>query len=436
MSRISQNPGLPDLMSAIRVGDIRLVQSCLAQSAIDVNVVDEFDYSPLILYSVSVDSRQPFAAIVSSLLVNDAGGAGVTGVFLPRPSGDVYLTPAGSTSCVYAAHSFILSARSPYFKSKILSCEATEGEPITMPMELTPRLITCLLDEIYLVHHDEPSSIENMSGIQEYLHQPRSSRQEWLLPKKQRRAAAVENARMDFLQLWINYLNRPVRLHKDRVGTFSYQQFDEDVKSLRPDIILRVQAQQDDWVHFYGIHRAIIQSDFINTAIRFKEKFQASKSGRADLITVSVDVPFDIMEAVIKWFYTDMIDLQPELALDLLLAADMLLIERLKTRACMLITTQDRDELLTGDLGYSIFDVARTGWATGTFAKLDPFCAKFLASRLEHCLDPDSQIGVQFRMLVKDSAARIYKREETDTIEIVDDIRYYLSGISPPPSRN
>ena len=42
-----------ELMSAVRKGDITSVQSCLTLASIDVNAVDEFDYSPLILVSYS-----------------------------------------------------------------------------------------------------------------------------------------------------------------------------------------------------------------------------------------------------------------------------------------------------------------------------------------------------------------------------------------------
>ncbi|EQK99969.1 ankyrin repeat and BTB/POZ domain-containing protein 1 [Ophiocordyceps sinensis CO18] len=54
--------------------------------------------------------------------------------------------------------------------------------------------------------------------------------------------------------------------------------------------------------------------------------------------------------------------------------------------------------------------------------RLEEFAARYLAGRLEDYIDdPD------FHDLIRQSAARIRRREETDSIELLDDIRYYLS---------
>jgi hypothetical protein len=53
---------------------------------------------------------------------------------------------------------------------------------------------------------------------------------------------------------------------------------------------------------------------------------------------------------------------------------------------------------------------------------LEEFGARYMAYRLESYIDDE-----EFKELVRESAARIKLRQETDTVEIVDDIRYYLS---------
>jgi len=220
-------------------------------------------------------------------------------------------------------------------------------------------------------------------------------------------------------------VNLPLQLSRDI--PFCLDMMDDRVLSLHPDIILKVECPSSNTVSFYAAHRAVLQSGFINTAIRFKEVSQNLAHSIDAPTVVALDITSEMLEIILKWFYTDTLDVLPELALDLLLAADMLFIERLKVKATMVLVAQDTDDLLTGDMGYTIFDIARVGWLTRTSRKLDPFCAKYLADRLEHCLEFGSPIAAEFEELVKDSAAQIQKREETDTIELIDDIRYYLN---------
>lgn len=54
--------------------------------------------------------------------------------------------------------------------------------------------------------------------------------------------------------------------------------------------------------------------------------------------------------------------------------------------------------------------------------RLEEFGARYMAYRLESYIDDE-----EFKELVRESAARIKLRQETDTVEIIDDIRYYLS---------
>src|SRR5690606_36021198 len=53
--------------------------------------------------------------------------------------------------------------------------------------------------------------------------------------------------------------------------------------------------------------------------------------------------------------------------------------------------------------------------------RLEEFAARYLASRLEDYIDED-----EFAELILESASRLKERHETDTIELLDDIRYFL----------
>ena len=54
--------------------------------------------------------------------------------------------------------------------------------------------------------------------------------------------------------------------------------------------------------------------------------------------------------------------------------------------------------------------------------RLEEFGARYLASRLEYYIEEE-----EFSDLIRESASRIQKRQETDSIELLDDVRYYLS---------
>jgi ankyrin repeat/BTB/POZ domain-containing protein 1 len=62
-----------------------------------------------------------------------------------------------------------------------------------------------------------------------------------------------------------------------------------------------------------------------------------------------------------------------------------------------------------------VYDIIRAGWDTRV-PRLEEFGARYIAYRLERFIDdPD------FEELVKESAARIQGRQETDTVELIDE---------------
>lgn len=116
----------------------------------------------------------------------------------------------------------------------------------------------------------------------------------------------------------------------------------------------------------------------------------------------------------------------------------MLLIDKLKTKAAVAISTLgsatnnilvDRTHANDPNLEteqvnlepVNIYDIIHAAWDLRV-QRLEEFAARYLAYRLEDYIDEP-----EFADLIQESASRIKKREETDTIELLDDIRYYLS---------
>jgi len=67
----------------------------------------------------------------------------------------------------------------------------------------------------------------------------------------------------------------------------------------------------------------------------------------------------------------------------------------------------------------NVYDVIRAGWMTRV-QRLEEFSARYLAYRLEDYIDEE-----EFEELIKESASRIEKRQETDSIELLDEYAAY-----------
>jgi len=184
----------------------------------------------------------------------------------------------------------------------------------------------------------------------------------------------------------------------------------------------------------FPVHRAILlRSDYFSTMFSssFLEALPPSKTSHLQIITVDCSPP--VLKLVLDFLYTETVNIPLSLAVDVLFAADMLFIEKLKTKAAQVISTLgngtktrvgDRthtDNREEAEEEINVYDVIRAGWDTRV-QRLEEFSARYIAYRLEEYIDE-----VEFEELIKESAGRVKERQETDTIELLDDIRYYLS---------
>lgn len=180
-----------------------------------------------------------------------------------------------------------------------------------------------------------------------------------------------------------------------------------------------------------------------------------STDSATPLQIIPVDCTPAVLSVILTFLYTETTSFPLSIALDVLHAADMLFIEKLKQRAALLISTlgnggagsiteiDDGNNPRGNNANTSkpggaattspftssahdqplewIYEVVRSGWDCRVH-RLEEFGARYMAYRLESYIDDE-----EFKELVRESAARIKLRQETDTVEIVDDIRYYLS---------
>lgn len=174
----------------------------------------------------------------------------------------------------------------------------------------------------------------------------------------------------------------------------------------------------------FPVHRAmLLRSEFFSTM--FESGFREAQDSEF-LQIIPIDCTPDVLEIILTFLYTERAEFGLDIAVDVLFAADLLFIEKLKQRAAMIISTLGNgqasvveSENARGAIDVEdvvdIYDVIRAGWDTRVH-RLEEFGARFIAYRLERFIDDP-----EFSAIVKESAARIQGRQETDTVELVDE---------------
>ena len=180
----------------------------------------------------------------------------------------------------------------------------------------------------------------------------------------------------------------------------------------------------------FPVHRAmLLRSDFF--LAMFSSTFREAQPAM-HLQIIAIDCVPDVLEVVLTYLYTERVDFPVEMAVDVLLAADLLFIDRLKLKAAVVLSTLGNgamhskastgapDGRMLEEEVINIYDVVRAGWLTRV-PRLEEFAARYFAYRLESYVEE-----LEFADLIRESASRIHGRQETDSIELLDE---YVFGI-------
>jgi ankyrin repeat and BTB/POZ domain-containing protein 1 len=414
-------------------------------------------------YSKSTDPLQPLASHITSLLTRR----------IPQTS-DITLTAASES---FYLHKFILSSRSPYFQKKLSLAPETSIWKLahTIPAEAFHIALR------YLYLGDVPSDLgigpksfvteeEVFKGIDKISKQLEiESLWEGILGGNDRRIARQRHQDevirgRDQLESWYreNTLRHKIEVETSRANDVKWPhdngifadillRADEDVgEDDAEDVTLtnghgesgqldgipigptEVKTQSSKPTRLrksilYPCHRAmLIRSEYFLTM--FSSQFQEAQTSEY-LHIVTVDCTPDVLEVILNFLYTEKSDFPLEIAIDVLFAADMLFIEKLKTKAAVVVSTLgdgrgstlvDRTHTEGGKDDeeaepINVYDVLRAGWLTRV-QRLEEFAARYLAYRLEDYIDEQ-----EFEDLIQESASRIQKRQETDSIELLDE---------------
>ncbi|KAK4232285.1 hypothetical protein QBC38DRAFT_91837 [Podospora fimiseda] len=424
-------------------------------------------------YSKAADPLQPWASHITSLLVRGT-----------PPTSDITLSAARED---FHLHKFILSARSPYFKRKF--AETPETTTWKLPHSIPTDAFRIVLRYLYLgdLPRDfvSPRSTiteeEVFKGIDKLCKQLEIEHLwEAVLSSDRRLARQRQQDEVRRAQSQVEaFFRETVFKHRIVVDTQNARQ----VKWPRHNsIFANCLLQADEMAEeeestgdkasesaptpngipigpassqptgttrprsvLYPAHKA-----FLIRAPYFEAMFSSEFLEAQDteyLHVIKIDCTPPVLEIILSFLYTEKSLCPLDHALDLLYAADMLLLDKLKTKAAVTISTlgsgnsnvlvdrthQHQGPGTPGSPGdgavsaevemepINVYDVIHAAWDLRV-QRLEEFAARYLASRLEDYIDE-----TEFHDLIQESAARLEARQETDTIELLDDIRYYLS---------
>lgn len=415
----------------------------------------------------------------------------------PKTYDITVVTPSES----FRLHKFILSARSPYFKSKLAQAPETKvwkPAPTIPPQSFGIALKHLYLGEIPRDLGGGPGTgftdseilagaerigkhleIENLSQLildsndrrlarqrrQDEVQRGRDQLEPWFRENVLKHAFDIETSRANDIKwdrdngIFADVLlcaDEDEDIEEDTPAPNTEQQQQSSTNALGIPISHTLQSRSPSRTRkprrskIYPCHKAmLIRSEFFLTM--FESAFREAQD-TPHLQIVSIDCSPAVLEIILTFLYTEKADFGLDVAVDVLFAADMLFLEKVKARAALVISSLGNGSAIavantiqpendhTGSDGLpttnginthaisepeqedlDIYEILRAAWLTRV-QRLEEFAARYIAYRLESFIDT-----ADFAELVKESAERITRREETDSIELLDDIRYYLS---------
>ena len=421
-------------------------------------------------YSKSTDPLQPYAAHITSLLAREQ----------PKTS-DILVASAEES---FRLHKFILSARSPFFSKKLAA--APETVLWKLAPTVPPQAFDIAISYLYLgaipsevgggpgTGYTEDEVLEGIDKITKHLEirnlwdsileagdrrlarqrrtdevaKGRNQIESWFYDNVLRHKFTIDKSKADSIK-WdrSNAIFADVLLQADEAEEEQEENDDDNGHERLPTNGLlqalpdRIpigplgQASRSPSRHrrprkstLFPVHRAmLIKSEFFSAM--FSSGFREAQDTDY-LQIIPIDCTPDVLEIVLTFLYTDKAEFGLQHAIDVLFAAEMLLIDRLKTKAAVIISAlgsesmsqipsrldnRSTHETVPEEDELDGFDIIRAGWLT-RMRRLEEFGAKYMAHRLEAYIDePD------FEELIRESASRIKNRQETDTIEVLDE---------------
>lgn len=400
----------------------------------------------LLSYDISkaVDMNQPFATHFSSMLNDDLhlNTFDIEFRFLDEGSMNEStnetrnLVANDTKSISLKAHRFMIQARCPRLFDAL--CEGNaKRQVVIVNKKIRPYTLELLLKFIYLVpvlHTIKPTDYDDLIPMVKQLEMEELL--DFLIKAKHMTDPSEKSA------LMLAYQYKFTSTAKTQLASFVNGSIvgeaviimdhtndklivDSLLYPAYPDILIQVRDKKGG-IKIYPCHLSILtRSDYFKGMFvdPFKELstyhdcpkdtkiLKDSSLQILELQTASTEV----FEIALRYLYYDESDICWEYAMDVVMISDFTLIDRLKSIAATVIVQSE--ELLAR---FSIFDILNFAWLT-RLERLEQYAAKYVANKLRFIYKRK-----EFKESIIKSSQRITDRQETDTIEFVDDIRFYL----------
>ncbi|KAI9255671.1 hypothetical protein BDA99DRAFT_517346 [Phascolomyces articulosus] len=166
------------------------------------------------------------------------------------------------------------------------------------------------------------------------------------------------------------------------------------------------------------LHDAFSESDVELSTIRYGHHGRGEQGEEQEVVLklplIEVhDIMPESFQYVLEYLYTDRCTIPLEEAYDIMLTADMLMLDRLKSIAAITLTSLKEPSI-------DIYELIRTAIELNV-DRLEQWCIKYFADHLDDYISKP-----EFQQLIRQSARSIVGRQETDSIPLIDDLRYFL----------
>ncbi|KAM9075811.1 ankyrin repeat and BTB/POZ domain-containing protein 1 isoform 1-T1 [Megaptera novaeangliae] len=445
-----------DLFSSCRKGDVGRVRYLLEQRDVEVNVRDKWDSTPLyyaclcgheelVLYLLANGARceantfdgerclygaqsdairralRDYKQVTASYRRRDCYYRFLLRLLEQGIHSDVVFLVHGKS---FRAHRCILGARSTYFAHMLDTKWKGKSVVVLRHPLINPVAFGALLQYLYTALHPYPGCLD--VGVEHVGDCERLAKQCQLWDllgdlEAKRELASKPGTCVKVLTIEPPQADPQLRedlalladcaLPPELRGDLGELPFPCDGFSSCPDVCFRVDG------YSFLCHKAFFcgRSDYFRALLddHFRENEELEASGGLLAITLHHISP-DIFTHVLYYIYGDHTELPPELAYDVLRVADMYLLPGLKQ-----LCGRGLAQLLDED---SVVGVWRVAKLFG-LARLEDQCTKYMAKVLEKLAGQQD-----FVEAVREEAAAVTARQETDSIPLVDDIRFHVGS--------
>lgn len=317
--------------------------------------------------SKAVDPTQPFASFLMSLL-NPIDMPSTTDITFRLDHSEPNQRSA------IALHKFILAARSADFRTN-LETRWQGKRTVKMAPVVHPRSLETVVKYLYSGEAVDPGREyrDNLRLVAETLHLP-SELMELVDATGLPPTAAIRDLkRMEMNRVqsdFEKFVSEKIILRKVSVDICDLENTRNEMSSSNPvwaDCLLYTNEQEGKTTVYYAHLAILTRSEYFLTM--FTSPFSESRtlfeqSSSLPLLELAIDT--EVAPIVLSFLYTDRAEIPRDIALEVLYAADFLLLPRLKSLAAIALENENDIDPLNQFSREDMYEILRAAWSTNT----------------------------------------------------------------------